>query len=70
VAYGNHYPDPKIEHGPFRVLPRTDGGYVVADSRRPAGDQAVKNKKGEVMRWKKAGEAGDVAARWVELGFG
>ncbi len=70
MSHHNHYPDPSITHGPFRVLPQTTGGYVVEDTRRPVGDRAVRDKTGEVMRWKKAGEAGDVAARWVELGFG
>lgn len=37
----NHYPDPGITHGPFRVLPVTTGGYCVVDTRRPIGKQTV-----------------------------
>lgn len=64
------FPDPGIQHGHFRVLPRTDGGFVVVDDRRPVADQAVKNKKGEVMRWAKAADAGWVAREWHRLGHG
>lgn len=34
-------PDPGITHGFFRVLQRTDGPFIVIDTRRPPGDQAV-----------------------------
>jgi hypothetical protein len=33
--------DPQIEAGPFRVLPRTDGKFVVVDTRRPLGERTV-----------------------------
>lgn len=28
---GQCFPDPKIRHGAFRVLPRTDGKFIVFD---------------------------------------
>jgi hypothetical protein len=31
----------KHTHGPIKVLPRTDGKFVVMDSRRPVGKQDV-----------------------------
>lgn len=36
-----HYPDPGITYGFFRVLPYVPGGYVVIDTRRPPGYQRV-----------------------------
>jgi hypothetical protein len=41
AKYTNHYPDPGITCGHFRVLPYTPGGYVVIDDRRPPGKQRV-----------------------------
>jgi len=41
AKYTNHYPDPGITYGHFRVLPCTTGGYVVIDDRRPPGYQRV-----------------------------
>lgn len=37
----NHYPDPGIQYGHFRVLPFTPGGYIVIDDRREPGKQRV-----------------------------
>ena len=37
----NIYPDPSVEIGAFRVLPRTTGGFVVIDTRRAPGNQTV-----------------------------
>ncbi len=41
MSFKNHYPDPGISFGHFRVLPLTTGGYVVIDDRRPPGRQRV-----------------------------
>lgn len=38
---GNHYPDPDVRFGHFRVLPITTGGFAVIDDRRPPGRQRV-----------------------------
>lgn len=38
----SHYPDPDITYGPYRVLPRTDGGHVVVDLRLPLGKRTVR----------------------------
>jgi len=54
-------PDPGITHGPFRVLPRADGGFVIMDTRRRLGFQAVGNK------FKKLEDAASAAKRWAEL---
>lgn len=40
-TFQNHYPDPGITSGHFRVLPITTGGYAVIDDRRPPGHQRV-----------------------------
>jgi len=37
-----HFPDPDVKYGAFRVLPRTDGKYIVVDERLPAGKRIVK----------------------------
>lgn len=37
-----HYPDPDIQFGPFRVLPRTDGKWAVTDTRREPGKRTIK----------------------------
>lgn len=37
----NHWPDPGIQHGSFRVLPRTDGSFAVVDDRNPPGGQTI-----------------------------
>lgn len=34
-------PDPGVSHGAFRVLQRTDGPYLVLDTRRPPGEQTI-----------------------------
>jgi hypothetical protein len=34
-------PDPKIEHGPFKVIRRVDWKAVVVDRRRPWNDRRV-----------------------------
>ena len=41
ASFKNHYPDPGIQYGHFRVLPYTPGGYVVIDDRRKPGYQRV-----------------------------
>lgn len=41
MKWQNHYPDPGIQIGHFRVLPHTPGGYIVIDDRRPPGYQRV-----------------------------
>ncbi len=60
----NHFPDPGIEHGAFRVLPRTSGGYVVVDIRRRPGNQTV----GPVF--KKLEDAARTAEAWHKEGHG
>lgn len=64
------FPDPDIRHGPFRVLPQTDGGYVIEDTRRAPGERVIRDKKGEVMKWGKAKDAGAVARRWDAMSYG
>ncbi len=39
--FQNHYPDPGITFGHYRVLPYVPGGYVVIDTRRAPGYQRV-----------------------------
>jgi hypothetical protein len=34
-----YYPDRGERRGPLRVLPRTDGGCIVYDERRPVGSR-------------------------------
>ncbi len=41
LMYKNHYPDPGVTYGHFRVLPCTTGGYVIVDDRRRPGMQRV-----------------------------
>lgn len=36
-----YFRDPGIRRGPLRVLPRTDGTFIVFDERRPLGRGAV-----------------------------
>ncbi len=64
MAYGQHYPDPGETHGAFRVLPRTDGGYVIQDTRRALGSQTVGKK------FKKLEDAVRTAKAWHEQGHG
>jgi hypothetical protein len=68
--YRAHYPDPGITHGHFRVLPQTTGGFVIVDDRRAPGEQMIRNKIGEVIKWHKAADAGEVAKEWDERGLG
>ncbi len=35
-------PDPPIEMGSFRALPRITGGFVICDERRPPFERAVR----------------------------
>lgn len=35
------WPDPLIERGPYKVLPRTDGKFAVVDTRAPFGADAA-----------------------------
>lgn len=37
--------DPMIQFGPFRVLQRVDGPFIVIDERRPLGDRTVARHK-------------------------
>lgn len=64
MAFGNSYPDPGVEHGAFKVLPRTDGGYVVIDTRRRPGKRTV----GEKFRTLQ--EASSHAELWHKEGHG
>ena len=64
VAHGNVYPDPDIQHGSFRVFPRTDGGYVIVDERRKPGRRTVGGKFRELK------EADRTAAQWHKEGHG
>ncbi len=36
-----HFSDPGIQYGALRVLPRTDGFWIVYDVRRPIGKRTV-----------------------------
>lgn len=62
----NHYPDPGVSFGAFRVLPRTDGRWAVVDERRPVGNQTVMTFEGKTGR-KQAEKA---ARTWFEQGHG
>lgn len=64
MAFGNHYADPGIEYGNFRVLPRTDGGFVVIDGRRKPGKQTVGQK------FRQLEDAARAAHDWHEEGHG
>lgn len=64
MAQGAVFPDPNVEHGAFRVLPRTDGGYIIVDTRRPPGRQTV----GEKFR--NIGDAAVTAKTWHDAGHG
>lgn len=64
MAFGNNYPDPGVEFGSFRVLPRTDGGYVIVDVRRAPGKRTVGKK------FQKLEEATRVAEEWHKAGHG
>jgi hypothetical protein len=59
-----HHPDPGIAHGAFRVLPRTDGLWVVVDERRPPGYRTV----GKPFKSQKAAEL--AAKTWHAQGHG
>lgn len=39
------YRDPGIEKGPFKILPRTDGSWIIIDSRRPLFEMTVYRSK-------------------------
>ncbi len=65
-----HYKDPDIEHGSFKVLPRTTGGYVIVDLRRSPGKRLVVDPNGNTYTWATAKEAGAVALEWNRKGFG
>jgi len=56
-----HHKDPGIRHGHFRVLPRTDGLWVVIDEREPPGYQTV-------MTFKKMEQAAVSAEDWFKQG--
>lgn len=58
-----HFPDPGLQFGAFRVLPRTDGTFAVIDERRPAGDRTVM-----IFQW--LAEAERAAKAWFEQGHG
>ncbi len=58
-----HFPDPDLVHGHFRVLPRTDGKWIVYDDRRAPGKRTVR-----VFR--KRDEAELNARTWHEQGHG
>lgn len=64
MAWGNTYPDPGIEHGSFKVLPCTQGGYWVIDVRRKPGKQAVGAK------FRLLEDAARAAKDWHEAGHG
>lgn len=59
-----HYPDPSIEYGAFRVLPRTDGGFIVYDHRRRLGSRQVGPK------FKTLQQAETAARSWHLAGHG
>jgi hypothetical protein len=59
-----HYPDPDVTIGVFRILPQTDGGYVIVDTRRPPGRRTVGKK------FKKLKDAVATAKAWHEQGHG
>lgn len=59
-----HFHDPGIEHGSFRVLPITTGGFIVYDERRKPGKRQV----GPVFR--KLHEAEAAARTWHLQGHG
>ena len=58
-----HFPDPDIQIGAFRVLPRTDGKWAIVDTRRPAGQRTI-----HVAKSKQ--DAVTVAQRWHGEGYG
>lgn len=62
--FRQHYPDPSISHGVFRVLPRTDGGFIVFDPRRALGRMQV----GPVFA--RLEDAANAARAWHEAGHG
>lgn len=41
MPYLNVTKDPGITIGPFRILQRTDGRYILYDERRPAANRGV-----------------------------
>lgn len=64
MPHGIHFPDPGLEYGHFRILPRTDGLWIVVDSRRAPGKRTV----GKPFRTR---DQADQAARvWHEAGHG
>ena len=64
MAFNNTYRDPELTFGAFRVLPRTDGGYVVVDTRRKPGKQTVGAK------FKTLEDAAHAAEQWHGAGHG
>jgi len=62
----NHFPDPGLQFGAFRVLPRTDGRWAVCDERRPPGEQTVMTFQGRTGR----AQAERAAQTWHEQGHG
>ena len=56
-----HFPDPGIQHGPFKVLPRTDGLWAVLDTRRAPGEQSLK-------AFRKKETAEQAAMKWHQEG--
>ena len=59
-----HFPDPEVTFGSFKVLPRTDGLYVVVDTRRKPGNRVVG------QPFKKMLDAKEAARTWHEQGHG
>lgn len=59
-----HYPDPGVEYGAFRVLPRTDGGFVVYDPRRAPAKRQVG------PRFRTLEDAAAAAKAWHVQGHG
>ena len=58
-----HFPDPEVSFGAFRVLPRTDGKWIVYDARRGLGRRTLR-----VFRKQK--EAAEAASLWHRQGHG
>ncbi len=61
----NHFPDPGLEFGAFRVMPQTTGGYIVVDTRRAPGQRQV-----GTYIFRRVEEAAEAAKRWHEEGHG
>ena len=63
MPHRDTWPDPDVRHGHLRVLPRTDGQFVVIDERRPAGKQALRV-------FTKLKDASHAAELWHKQGYG